>query len=46
MIKKIKSCFQHYANPLHVYCRLIDLGIKKEISRKICTGYELVYNLI
>jgi len=25
-IKMIKSIIQHYGNPLHVYCRLIDCG--------------------
>ena len=31
---------QHRANPLHVYCRLMDLGIGRFLSRKLCVFYE------
>jgi copper oxidase (laccase) domain-containing protein len=33
---------QHRANPLHVYCRLMDLGMGRFISRRVCTFYEKV----
>ena len=33
---------QHRSNPLHVYCRLVDLGMGRFISRRICTFYEKV----
>jgi hypothetical protein len=36
---------QHKANPLHVYCRLVDLGMGRFLSRKVCVFYErLVYS--
>ena len=31
---------QHKANPLHVYCRLVDLGMGRFLSRKVCVFYE------
>jgi len=31
---------QHIANPLHVYCRLIDFGVSSEISKKVSVAYE------
>jgi len=44
MQKTVLTCwryrFQHRANPLHVYCRLMDLGMGRYISRKLCTFYE------
>jgi hypothetical protein len=32
---------QHRINPLHVYCRLVEMGINKPISLPICRFYEL-----
>ena len=31
---------QHIANPLHVYCRLIDFGVNENISKKLSIIYE------
>lgn len=36
----IKSLMQHYFNPLHVYCRLRDIGMKGSITRHMCSVYE------
>jgi len=37
---------QHYLNPLHIYCRLRDLGISKGIAESICRIYEnYVFNI-
>jgi hypothetical protein len=33
---------QHYLNPLHVYCRLRDLGVPGSVARSISSGYERV----
>ncbi|MBU1230205.1 MAG: hypothetical protein KKA55_10600 [Proteobacteria bacterium] len=33
---------QHYLNPLHVYCRLRDLGLPSPVARTLCAGYERV----
>lgn len=32
--------FKHYLNPLHIYCRLMDIGIDKNKSIKIGKLYE------
>lgn len=31
---------QHYGNPLHLYCRLRDLGVNKRKSALLCKLYE------
>jgi hypothetical protein len=31
---------QHYLNPLHVYCRMRDMGITKEMALFLCRIYE------
>ena len=43
----MKNWMNHYLNPLHVYCRLVDVGISKAISRKIVDVYERwLYNYL
>jgi hypothetical protein len=32
--------FKHYMNPLHVYCRLRDLGVPKGAATFVCRFYE------
>jgi len=34
------NSFQHYLNPLHVYCRLRDLHVPKGVAIFICKLYE------
>jgi hypothetical protein len=31
---------QHYLNPLHVYCRLMDIGIPRSFAMLVCKLYE------
>jgi hypothetical protein len=31
---------QHYLNPLHVYCRLRDIGIPRGVAILLCKVYE------
>jgi hypothetical protein len=31
---------RHYMNPLHIYCRLRNLGVPKGIARYVCIRYE------
>ena len=31
---------KHYMNPLHIYCRLRDMGIKKGKAKFLCRIYE------
>ncbi len=37
------SAVQHYLNPLHVYCRLRDLGLPGSVARVITSGYERIF---
>ena len=32
--------FQHRINPLHIYCRLIDMGLSVPLSRRLSIFYE------
>lgn len=40
MAARNASAAQHYLNPLHVYCRLRDLGLPMALARGISSGYE------
>jgi hypothetical protein len=31
---------RHFLNPLHIYCRLRDVGIAKGIAVFLCRNYE------
>ena len=37
---------QHLFNPLHVYCRLRELGLSGDAAHKICGVYERLYRLL
>ena len=34
------AAIRHYMNPLHVYCRLRDMGIAKGTAVFLCRFYE------
>ena len=36
MVRELK----HYVNPLHIYCRLRDMGIAKGWAMSLCRNYE------
>ena len=39
------AAIKHYLNPLHVYCRLRDLGLAKNPAVFLCRIYErAIYN--
>jgi len=40
MFRKIRLGFEHFFNPLHVYCRMVDLGFPVGVSRYLCSVYE------
>jgi len=40
---KRKDFFDHYTNPLQLFCRLRDIGVKKELAAKITKCYERIY---
>ncbi len=42
MSAKTPANAQHYLNPLHVYCRLCDLGLPSTVARAVSSGYERV----
>jgi len=31
---------QHLLNPLHIYCRLVDMGLPTKFCKKVCKLYE------
>ncbi len=36
----LKAAVQHMFNPMHVYCRLVDLKIQRALALKIVHSYE------
>jgi len=40
MTLTLKKWVQHISNPLHVYCRLMDLGVKAGSSKRFGILYE------
>jgi len=34
------ATLQHYLNPLHIYCRLRDIGLSKGKAVSMCRIYE------
>lgn len=41
----MKDCLRHLLNPLHVYCRLMDLGVHSKNVHLICLRYEKIYRI-
>lgn len=39
-VNLMAGVFKHYMNPLHIYCRLRDLGLKKGAAGFLCQMYE------
>lgn len=40
MVARLLSA-QHRLNPLHVYCRILDRGMSRPVSRRLCRAYEV-----
>jgi hypothetical protein len=39
------AVIQHYLNPLHIYCRLRNIGFAKAQAGVICSIYErMIFN--
>lgn len=36
----MKRLMEHYLNALHVYCRLVDMGVRQSAARRIAVLYE------
>ncbi len=44
---QIRAKLQHRLNPLHIYCRLRNLGLAHRTARVVSTCYEkIVYRLV
>jgi hypothetical protein len=40
MSRRIRNALTHHLNPLHLYCRLRDMGLSGALARSITRGYE------
>jgi hypothetical protein len=40
VMRQIRNFMQHFFNPLHVYCRLKDMGVKTPTAHKMSKAYE------
>lgn len=36
----MNAALKHYLNPLHIYCRLREIGMGKEKAVALCSLYE------
>ncbi|MFZ5426859.1 MAG: hypothetical protein ACOZEN_07780 [Thermodesulfobacteriota bacterium] len=45
MIRVLRNYLQHRLNPVHVYCRLRDIGLCKSKARRMTTFYARFYSL-
>lgn len=41
----LRCRFQHRLNPLHVYCRLRELGVPGRFAVRVASVYERLYRL-
>jgi len=44
--RRIKNIIMHIKNPLHVYCRLCDIGFNKYHARKLGILYEYIVTFL
>ncbi|WP_291323627.1 hypothetical protein [Desulfonatronospira sp.] len=42
----MKDTIRHILNPLHVYCRLINVGLDAPKAKAICRFYQKLYSLV
>ena len=40
VMRQLRNFVQHFFNPLHVYCRLQDLGVKAPTAHRMSRAYE------
>jgi hypothetical protein len=45
MITRMRNWMQHRVNPLHVYCRLVDMGLSRKWARWVCGAIEPVLRI-
>ncbi|WP_167336397.1 hypothetical protein [Desulfonatronum thioautotrophicum] len=39
-MRTVRFFFQHHFNPLHLYCRLREIGVNTCTAQRVCTMYE------
>jgi len=37
---EVYHVFERLYNPLHLYCKLREIGIKKDVAKALCENYE------
>ena len=42
MLTKLHTILNHYLNPVHIYCRLIDMGMDRKTAMVWCKRYEFI----
>ncbi|HWR05185.1 MAG TPA: hypothetical protein VN419_14355 [Humidesulfovibrio sp.] len=40
MSRRLHDALTHHLNPLHLYCRLRDLGLPTSLARSLTRSYE------
>ena len=40
---KVKAILQHNLNSLHIYCRLVHIGVAREQARHLAAKIEKLY---
>ena len=39
-MRTLRNTLEHLFNPLHVYCRLLKLGVTQTTALRLCSIYE------
>jgi hypothetical protein len=42
-MERTRQFFRHVFNPLHVYCRLRDVGMRPASAKRMCRVYERLF---
>ena len=46
-LRRFRNACRHVLNPLHIYCRLKDIGVPVSVARKMSLVYErFVFRLL
>jgi hypothetical protein len=47
IVASLRNAFHHVFNPLHVYCRLMDMGVSGTVAQRVSRVYErFVFRLL
>lgn len=39
-MNNLRRRLQHFLNPLHLYCRLVEAGLTEPLARRMSRAYE------